>query len=254
MNTDGKQGNGGAGIDLNGVFKIGDLIMMIDVFEYGVVRSMMCEGKDASERMKVIVEQLKALSPLPKGERSLGHEWYRACKAASNASFYGAYMVEDKSGYRSSDFHMDVVCDGEVHRVVERGDRGAIEAALLPVRQSLRDLAPVAAEPITVLKGLIDLTDYVQIAREELQSWANKGRLDGVQALMNEQLAPATPYVHVIDASNFWSIRSVVETRFAVPLSVAEDVVAHVADLNKGALAEYSKKYRSDAFEVARAP
>lgn len=254
MTTDNKHGNGGADLDLNGVFKIGDLIMMIDVFEYGVVRSMMCEGKEASKRMQEIVEQLKALSPLPKGDRSLGHEWYRACKAASKASFYGAYMVEDQNGYRDNDFHMDVVCDGEVHRVVEKGDRAEIEAALASVRQCLRDLAPVAAEPIMVLKGLVDLNDRIDIARKEAQTWANNGRLDTVSAAMKDQLAPATPYVHVIDASNFWGIRTVVETRFAVPLSVAEDVVAHVADLNKDALAEYSKKYRNESFEVVMAP
>ncbi|MCZ7862660.1 hypothetical protein O9X98_14895 [Agrobacterium salinitolerans] len=254
MTTDNKQGNGGAGLDLNGVFKIGDLVMMIDVFEYGVVRSMMCEGKDASKRMQEIVEQLKALSPLPKGDRSMGHEWYRACKAASKSSFYGAYMVEDRNGYRDNDFHMDVVCDGEVHRVVEKGEREEIEAALASVRQCLRDLAPVTAEPITVLKGLIDLSERVEIAHKEVQPWANKGRLDAVSATMKDQLAPATPYVHVIDASNFWGARTVVETRFAVPLSVAEDVVLHVADLNKGVLAEYSKRYSNQSFEVSMAP
>lgn len=254
MTTDRKQGNGGAGLDLNGVFKIGDLIMMIDVFEYGVVRSMMCEGKDASKRMEEIVEQLKALSPLPKSERSLGHEWYRACKAASKSSYYGAYMVEDQNGYRNNDFHMDVVCDGEVHRVVEKGERSEIEAALVSVRQCLRDLAPVAAEPITLLKGLVDLNDRIDIASKEAQAWANKDRLNAVSAAMENQLAPATPYVHVIDASNFWGIRTVVETRFAVPLSAAEDVVAHVAGLNKGALAEYSKSYSRESFEVVTAP
>ncbi|MNV91286.1 hypothetical protein D3C71_1857660 [compost metagenome] len=72
-----------------------------------------------------------------------------------------------------------------------------------------------------------------------------------MQAAIEGRFAPATPYVHVIDAKNFWAIKSVVETRFAVPVSVAEAVVDHVADLNRGALAEYSKKWRSEPFVVA---
>lgn len=245
-----RQGNGGAGLDLNGVFRMGDLVMMIDVFEYGATRSMMCEGKDASIRMQEIVEQLKTLSPLPKGDRSLGHEWYRACKAAAKATYYGAYIVEIPRGYRDNDFHMDVVCDGEVHRVVECGKREEIEASLVAVRQCLRDLAPVSAEPVTLLKGLVDLEQEVSIRSREDQEWRNKGRLDEVQAAIEGRFAPATPYVHVIDAKNFWAIKSVVETRFAVPVSVAEAVVDHVADLNRGALAEYSKKWRSEPFVV----
>lgn len=184
----------------------------------------------------------------------MGHEWYRACKAASKASFYGAYIVEDSNGCRENECHLDIVCDDEVHRVVSKGKREEIEAALPSVRQCLRDLAPVQAEPITVLKGLVDLIDHVEVARKETQEWRNKGPLDAVQAIMRNQLAPATPYVHVVEASNFWAIKSVVHARFAVPVSVAETVVTYVADLNKDALAEYSKRYRNESFEVAMAP
>jgi hypothetical protein len=252
--TEDRRGNGGTTLDLNGVFTMGDLVMMIDLFQYGVGRSMMCEGRDASKRMEEIVEQLKALSPLPKGKCSLGHEWYRACKAASSATYYGAYMVEIPRSYRGSDFHMDVVCDGEVHRVVQEGVREDIEASLLAVRQCLRDLAPVSAEPVTILKGLVDLDQEIDIRRREDQDWQNKGRLDEIQVAMSDRLLPTTPYAHVIEAKNFWAIKSVVETRFAVPVSVAEAVVAHVADLNHGALTEYSKKWRSEPFVVTPSP
>ncbi|MBY3155223.1 hypothetical protein HFO56_23150 [Rhizobium laguerreae] len=250
--ADGKQGNGEATLDLNGIFAIGDIVMMIDLLQYGAVRSMMGEGKDASERMVQLREQLVALSPLPKsGDRSsIGHEWFRACKAASKCSYYGAYMVERENS-RNNEYHMDIVCDAEVQRVVSNGKRGEIEAALPAIRQCLRDLAPIGAEPVVLLKGLVDLGERVAIRHMESIGWQNEGRLDAVQVAMRERLSPATPFVHVVNASNFWGVNSVIEARFAVPVSVAEEVIAHVAELNSDALAEYSKKYRAESFAVA---
>lgn len=254
MATD-KQGNGGATLDLNGIFTIGDIVMMIDLLQYGAARSMMTEGKDASERMVQLQKQLVKLSPLPKsGDRpSMGYEWFRACNAASNCAYFGAYMVEVER-YRENEYHLDVVVDGEVQRVVTNGKKTEIEAALPDIRQCLLDLAPINAEPVILLKGLVDLGERVEIRRLESLDWQNKGRLDAVQVSMADRLSTATPYVHVADASNHWSVKSVVESRFAVPVSVAEDVIAHVAELNAGALAEYSKKYRAEPFAVTLAP
>jgi hypothetical protein len=249
------KGNGGATLDLNGIFTIGDIVMMIDLLQYGAARSMMTEGKDASERMVKLQEQLVALSPLPKsGDRSsMGYEWFRACKAASNCAYFGAYMVELER-YRENEYHVDIVVDGEVQRVVSNGKKAEIEAALPAIRQCLRDLAPIDAEPVILLKGLVDLGERIDVRRLESLDWQNKGRLDAVQVSMSDRLSTATPYVHVADASNHWNVKTVVEARFAVPVSVAEDVIAHVAELNSGALAEYSKKYRAEPFLVAPVP
>lgn len=248
-----KNSNGGMKLDLSGVFQMGDLIMMVDALEYAATRSFMNDGKDASGRFQEIIAQLKAVSPLPKGDRTMGHEWYRACKAAAKCAYFGAYMVKHDISYRQNDFHLDVVCDGEIHRVVSSGMRGEIEAALPGIRACLRDLAPIEAESVTLLKGLVDLFQNVAIRQVETQEWENRGRLDPVQARMKELMSPVTPYVHVIDASNFWSIQSVVDARFAVPVSAAQAVIAHVADLNASVIAEYSKNYQSKEFIVAPA-
>jgi hypothetical protein len=249
------KGNGGATLDINGIFTIGDILMMIDLLQYGAARAVMSEGKDASERMIQLQEQLVALSPIPESgdRRKMGFEWFRACKAVANCAYFGAYMVETDH-YSEKEYHMDAVIDGEVQRVVASGKKEEIEAALPLVRQCLRDIAPINAEPLTLLKGLVDIGERVEIRRLEPQDWQNVGRLKAVQAVMADRLSPATPYVHVADASRHWSVKTVVEARFAVPVSVAEDVIAHVAELNADALAEYSKKYRPEPFAVSPAP
>ncbi|MCS4088601.1 hypothetical protein [Rhizobium sp. BK176] len=253
MASDNK-GNGGATLDLNGIFTIGDIVMMIDLLEYGMARAIMTEGKDASERMEQLHAQLVAVSPLPESgdRRKMGYEWFRACKSVSKCAYFGAYMVEVQH-YRENEYHMDAVIDGEVQRVVASGNKEEIEAALPLVRQCLRDIAPIDAEPVTLLKGLVDLGETVEIRRLEQQDWQNKGRLKAVQAALADRLSVATPFVHVADASNHWSVKTVVEARFAVPVSVAEDVITHVAEINAGALADYSKKYRPEPFSVAPA-
>lgn len=247
-------GNGDANLDLNGMFNMGDIIMMIDLLQYGAVRASMEGGKAAGQRLATLQKQLQALSPLPKSKRgsSMGVDWYNACKAAQSCSYFAAYLVECGRGYGNSDFHLDVVCDGQVFRVVQHCEKADIEASLPAVRGALRDIAPVGAEPLVLLKGLVDLEGVGRIRRRELAEWENEGRLDDAKSWMEAKLSPATPFVHLIDAENYSG--AVVDARFAVPVSRKDDVVAHVADINSGAVEDYKNKWSGGGERFATSP
>ena len=256
--ADGNKGdNGGGKLAIGDLFETADLMMLIETLNFAATRSRFSSGpgnEEVSRRFHFLSEKLLALSPLPKGERSLGFEWFKAMKKAAACRFYGAYLVEEDQGYRETHCHLDVVCDDEVHRVVTKGRKEEIVSSLPEVLRFVREAAPIDAEPLVGLNGMVDLGERVEIRRRGNQGWENKGRLDGVSRAMEKALSPATPFVHVVDASNFWGIKTVVEARFAVPVSVAPSVIAHVSDINADALAEYSKKYSSPDFAVSLAP
>lgn len=257
MSDNGKGGNGGMKLDIGDLFEVRDLLMLIETLNFAATRTMMSDGpgnEAESERLRFLSEKLAELSPLPKGERNMGYSWFKAMSKAKDCAFYGAYLVEDSQGYGKSVFHMDIVCDDLVVRAVKKGKKDEIVEAIPAVVRYLRDSAPVEAEPLVGLNGLVDLGERVGIRRKGDLDWENKGRLDAVASAMSAILAPVSPFVYVIEASNFWAVQSVVETRFAVPVSAAAAVVEHVRGLNEDALAEYSKRYSSQDFNVSMTP
>lgn len=257
MTDDKSKTNGGRTLDLNGLLNVGDLMFMIDSLSFAATRARFCDGDkggvEVSERLREIVGKLKEMSPLPKGDRTTGFEWFFACRAASTCSHYGVYLIEEKH-YNGSGVHMEIVCDDTVHRIVTNGDRDEIAASLQSIREYIRDIAPVSAEPLTVLKGLVDLPSRVAIEREDDFRRNKVSRFIPLTEAMRDHLASATPFVHIIDAKNFWGIDTVVEARFAVPVSSAEAVFSYVAEMNSGAIADYRAKYQFSSSDFGMTP
>lgn len=257
MADDKRGGNGGMKLDIGDLFDIGDLLMLIETLNYASTRTRMSSGpgnEAEADRFHFLSEALAKLSPLPKGDRNMGYTWFKTIQAAKSCAYYGAYLVEDDASYGKKPCHLDVVCGDLSFRVVKNGVKEEILASIPEVNRFIRDVAPVMAEPLVGLNGLVDIGTKLKVRTKGSQDWENAGRLDEVTAAMDKALGPATPFVFVVEASGFWAVDTVVEARFLVPSSNAEDVVAHVAELNAEALAEYSKKYRSQDFTVARTP
>lgn len=232
--------NGRKRLDLGDFLGVPDLMMVMEALNYAVARSMFSSGdqkREVSARFSELAQRLADLSPLPKGDRNLGFEWFSIMRKAASCKNYGAYLVKEES-YSKERCHLDIVCDGAMERVVANGDEAEIVAAIPEVMRWIREEAPLTAEPLVMFKGLVDIGDYT----------------DDVAKALSGRLASATPFVHLVDAENFWASKNVIETRFAVPASCAEAVIALVAELNRPALEQYSKQYSRTDFSVSPSP
>jgi hypothetical protein len=249
--------NGGNQLNIGDLFEVGDLMMLIETLNFASTRARFSSGESnvaASERFMFLSKKLAELSPLPRGERTLGFEWFEIMQRARECDFYLAYLVEEAESYSESKFHLDIVCDDVERRVVSKGDKAEIIASLPGVMQYIREQARVTAEPLVMLNGLVELNEKLDIRRRESVAWRNEGRLDEATAAMRRQLLPASPYVHVVEAARSWVVDTMVEARFAVPVSAYDRVIAYIGELNQSAKEEYESRYSKRDFSVSISP
>jgi len=192
--------NGDGGIVLSGVLDHGDLLVVIDALSFQSTRSRFFGGgPDISDRLDAIVEKLKSVSPLPPGERTHGYEWFRACSSVKSSAFFGCYLVEERTGYDSRAYHLDVVADRSVQRVVRGGSRGEIEAALQGVSSCLRELAPLSAEPVVILAGTLELSAPVEVPGTHRETGAERREvLRPLAEAVGKALSTVTPAIRII--------------------------------------------------------
>jgi hypothetical protein len=229
-------GNGGPKLDLNGIFEVGDLGLVIDGLRFAAnrVRFTGRTSEDASKRLVEIVEKLKALAPIAGVRNESGVVWFEMAAAARECESYGAYLLDERDGYSGRKYSLDVIVDRKMFRLVNEGDKAAIEASLPGLLAQLRDLAPVDAEPLRVLQGMVDLPGKVSVLAEtDRYDTFNIRKCAALQKAMRMHLKGVATVVRVLDGENrSYSAPNGVETRFAVPASEAEAVIAFIREFN----------------------
>lgn len=81
-------------------FSAADILIVADALSVGSATALMCGSKGAQKRLEELRGQFRAMSPLPKSDRSEGYAWFSACTALRHARWFEAY-AESKEGYHN---------------------------------------------------------------------------------------------------------------------------------------------------------
>jgi hypothetical protein len=249
--------NGRQKLGIGDLFEVGDLMMLIETLDFASARSLFSGSEDrksVAARFQFLAGKLAEMSPLPKGKRNMGYDWFEVMKAAGACRHYLAYLVTEDDGYGGPTYHLEVVCDDVVRRVVTEGSKDEILSSIEKVMECLRDQAPIDAEPLVMLASLVEMERKITVRRKESIQWHNEGRLDEATAAIRERLKDVSSFVHVVEATNSWAVDTMLEARFAVPLSACDRVIGYIDEMNAPAKQEYEKRYSKREFSVTRSP
>lgn len=243
-----KTDNGGMKLDLSNLFEPGDLLMLIDALQIGRTTAMMSggkTGKQAADRFKLLVDALRDIAPIKLPTRRDGYDWLDICQAVKECSHLICYAADERD-WTKTKHHIDVHVDGRTWRLVEDVEAGEASENAARVHEYLRSLAPIEAESMAMLKGLVRVEGDIDFPRDDVRDETGRKKFAGLQSAMAEQIGAAAAALHVVAGEPSYIVKDVYEVRFAVPKSQAAAVMARVAEMNAQAIEDYRAKYSGE--------
>lgn len=129
-------------------FNAADILIVADALSIGSTTALMCGSQASQKRLQELRAQFQAMSPLPKGNRSEGYEWFSACTALRNARWFEAY-AESRDGYHNrgkSDIVVQV--DDRRYTVSEGIPSAEVEKTLPAINDFLSEVCDMDAKPL----------------------------------------------------------------------------------------------------------
>ena len=178
-------------------FGFGDVEMMVDLLNYGVTRALMsgaATGRQTGERLKEILGQFKAISPIPRELRSasMGYEFLNAFEAVSECDWFSV-TIEEERGYgpTRTALRVDVGKESKTESFdltdridVPRGDEGAsrrdvFENAASRIEDMLFSVAPMDAQ-------LVGRTKLTIACHRDKYSYESERNIAAVSEIIHE--------------------------------------------------------------------
>jgi len=138
-------------------FSAADILIVADALSIGSTTALMCGSKASQERLQELRAQFQAMSPLPKGNRTEGYEWFSACTALRNARWFEVF-AEPKDGYHNRGMS-DVVVQVDDRRftVSEGVPSEEARAALPAINEFLSEVCGLDAQRLVQIEVEMDL-------------------------------------------------------------------------------------------------
>lgn len=173
-------------------FDIGDVPMLMEALSLASATAMMYgpAGSGSRKRLRDLSEELAAMSPIPRGNRSEAYRWRDACSAMATATSYSIRSVRQRDGYRASVQHaVHVVVDGAVYPVAHDLAPEEADAVAARVTEALQSVAGMDTE-------LRSSVTYAMAIREGL--WEDRDRVAEVLSVLGGMVDGAADRLAVL--------------------------------------------------------
>lgn len=208
-------------------FSAADILIVADALSIGSTTALMYGAKAAQKRLDELRARFRAMSPLPKSDRSEGYEWFAACNAIRAARWFEAYAEPMPQSYNKGKSRIMIQVDSSRHTVCEDIPTDEAEASVPAINEFLSEVCGLDTEQLVRVEIDVILPD------DGGHRWGD-GLIQSVSAAADELLSGvATFHVRqaVMDYSKQGDIARVV-------LSVPAGDAANVSQLAVRAMEE----------------